>query len=350
MIYLLITVFVASIIFISLLIKYADRLGFVDIPNDRSSHQQAMPRSAGIGFVLAVILSFFVMDFSFFMEYIHVFIALGIMLFAGILDDKFNISPKVKFSFILVATLLLCFNDIYISSLGECFGYELTLPLLLAFPFTFFAVAGFTNALNLVDGLDGLAGSIALVMFGAFFAIGWINQDTLMINLSAAFMSTLVAFLFFNWFPAKIFMGDSGSLTLGFAIALLSILSLKYVTPSAVLFLIGLPLYDTFIVMRRRMQRGKSPFSADKNHLHHLLYNIKLDVKFTITMFIYMQIVFSIIGFQMRDANNTLTLVLFVLFFYIFLNLFDQRLRYRKKKDKNRKFKKLLKHIRGVNQ
>jgi UDP-GlcNAc:undecaprenyl-phosphate GlcNAc-1-phosphate transferase len=163
-------------------------------------------------------------------------------------------------------------------------------------------------------------------------------------------MSTLVAFLFFNWFPAKIFMGDSGSLTLGFAIALLSILSLKYVTPSAVLFLIGLPLYDTFIVMRRRMQRGKSPFSADKNHLHHLLYNIKLDVKFTITMFIYMQIVFSIIGFQMRDANNTLTLVLFVLFFYIFLNLFDQRLRYRKKKDKNRKFKKLLKHIRGVNQ
>jgi len=320
--------------FVFLLIRYADKLGFVDIPNERSAHNEAMPRSAGLGFVSAVLMTAAVFNASFFLEYYYVFLAMSVILIAGVLDDKMDVSPKVKFIFIFIAAVILYVNDIHIDSLGSYFGFEITIPSFLIFIFTFFAIAGFTNALNLMDGLDGLAGSIALVMFVSFLAIGWIYEDRLMMNLSALYIGALAAFLLFNWNPAKIFMGDSGSLTLGFSIALLSIQSLHYVEPTAVLFLLALPIFDTFIVMRRRIQRGLSPFEADKTHLHHLLYKVKLHVKFTTIMLICMQIVFSLMGFQMHSANNTLTLILFVLFFYIFLNLFDERLRYREKEKK----------------
>ncbi len=318
-------------LFIYVLIQYADRLGFVDVPNARSAHNKVMPRSAGLGFVSAVLLAPLLVNMSFLIEYYYVFLAITVILIAGILDDKFDVSPKIKFIFIFAATVILYLHDIQIDSLGSYFGWEVTIPGFLIFIFTFFAIAGFTNALNLMDGLDGLAGSIAWVMFASFFTIGWIYHDTLMINLSAMYIGALTVFLFFNWNPAKIFMGDSGSLSLGFSIALLSIQSLHYVEPTAVLFLLALPIFDTFIVMRRRIQRGLSPFEADKTHLHHLLYKVKLHVKFTTIMLICMQIIFSLMGFQMHNANNTLTLILFVLFFYIFLNLFDERLRYRTK-------------------
>jgi len=320
--------------FVVLLIRYADKLGFVDIPNQRSAHSKIMPRSAGLGFVSAVLLTPLLFNFNFFLEYYYVFLAITVILIAGVLDDKFDVSPKIKFIFIFIATLMLYMHDLQIDSLGSYFGFEITIPKFLIFIFTFFAIAGFTNALNLMDGLDGLAGSIALVMFTSFFAIGWTYNDTLMTNLSAMYMGALIVFLFFNWNPAKIFMGDSGSLALGFSIALLSIQSLNYVEPTAVLFLLALPIFDTFIVMRRRIQRGLSPFEADKTHLHHLLYKVKLHVKFTTVMLICMQIIFSIMGFQMHNADNTLTLILFILFFYIFLNLFDERLQYRKKTEK----------------
>jgi len=334
---LLLLTFIAAVfsgLFVVLLIRYADKLGFVDIPNERSAHSKVMPRSAGLGFVSAVLLTPLFFNFNFFVEYYYVFLAIAVILIAGILDDKFDVSPKVKFIFIFIATVMLYVHDIQIDSLGSYFGFEITIPKFLIFIFTFFAIAGFTNALNLMDGLDGLAGSIALVMFTSFFAIGWTYNDTLMTNLSAMYMGALIVFLFFNWNPAKIFMGDSGSLALGFSIALLSIQALNYVEPTAVLFLLALPIFDTFIVMRRRIQRGLSPFEADKTHLHHLLYKVKLHVKFTTVMLICMQIIFSIMGFQMHNADNTLTLILFILFFYIFLNLFDERLRYRNKEKK----------------
>ncbi len=336
---LLVFVFLLSCLLIFLLIKYANKLGFIDVPNERSAHSKVMPRSAGLGFVSAVLITPLVLDITFFLEYYYVFLSILIILIAGVLDDKFDVSPKIKFIFIFLATIILYFNNIQIDSLGNYFGFEVAIPSFFIFIFTFFAIAGFTNALNLMDGLDGLAGSIALVMFLSFLAIGWIHNDILMINLSVLYVGALVAFLLFNWNPAKIFMGDSGSLTLGFSIALLSIQSLHYVQPTAVLFLLALPIFDTFIVMRRRIQRGLSPFEADKTHLHHLLFKVKLNVKFTIMMLIFMQITFSIMGYQMHEADNTLTLILFALFFYIFLHLFDERLRYRKKKKKTKKSK-----------
>ena len=337
MIFLLIIVsFVASLLFIYLLIAYAEKLGLVDIPNERSVHKRPVPRGAGIGFVSAVLLSSFLFNFSHFIEYYYIYLSILIVFSVGLLDDRKGVSPKLKFVFIFFATLLLYANGVQITSLGSYFGYEVTLFPLLVLPFTFFAIAGFTNALNLIDGLDGLAGSVAAVMLSAFLAIGILHNDTLMITLSSLFIAALAGFLLFNWNPAKIFMGDSGSLTLGFVISILSIQSLAYVTPAAMLFIIAVPLLDTGIVITRRLQRGLSPFVADKNHLHHFMYKVKVDVKFSVIMITYIQIAFSIIGFQMRNAENMLTLILFGILFFIFLNLFDQRIKRRRKVKKVR--------------
>jgi len=180
-----------------------------------------------------------------------------------------------------------------------------------------------------MDGLDGLAASISIVIFITFLGIGIEYKDELLISLSSFFIATLLAFLFFNWNPAKVFMGDSGSLPLGMVIAILSIHSLQYITPASVLFIIALPILDTFIVMTRRIQRHTSPFRADKNHMHHLLFNVKGDIRYTVIILTMMQIVFSIIGYQIGQANNALSLILFLLLFYIYLNLFDQRLKRR---------------------
>jgi UDP-GlcNAc:undecaprenyl-phosphate GlcNAc-1-phosphate transferase len=243
----------------------------------------------------------------------------------------------VKFLFIILASCIVVYYGIRIDSLGTYFGYDLKLPVYIASVFTVFAIVGFTNALNLMDGLDGLAGGLSLIMLSAFLAIGYIHHDTFLIIISSSFMAGVAAFMFFNWNPAKIFMGDSGSLTLGFVISILAVKSLAYVSPAAVLFIVGLPLIDTFIVVRRRLQRGQSPFVADKNHIHHFLYKTKLHVRFSVMMLLYIQLAFTIMGFQMMYANQTLTLLLFIMLVYIFFNLFDQRYRYRPKSYKKRK-------------
>jgi UDP-GlcNAc:undecaprenyl-phosphate/decaprenyl-phosphate GlcNAc-1-phosphate transferase len=109
-----------------------------------------------------------------------------------------------------------------------------------------------------------------------------------------------------------------------------------------VLFIIAVPLLDTFLVMTRRIQRGQSPFKADKNHLHHFLYGIKNDIRFTVILLISIQGVFSIIGFQLRHSSDFLSTLLFGLLFFVFLNLFDQRLRRRKKSKRIKKHRRAL--------
>ncbi len=331
---LLISIFIISFVSIYLLIHYSKRLGLVDVPNERSMHKKVTPRGAGIAFVLSVFLVLLLFNFEHFKTYYYIYVAIAIVFISGTWDDLKNISPKIKFLFIFFSSLLLYINDFAIYSLGTYFGYQIILPVWFVFPFTFFAIAGFTNALNLMDGLDGLASTVSIVMLVTFLAVGLQNNDELLISLSSFFIVTLLAFLLFNWHPAKIFMGDSGSLSLGIVIAILTIHAIQYITPTSALFIIAMPLLDTFIVMTRRIQRHVSPFKADKNHMHHFLYNVKGDVRYTVTILVLMQIIFSIIGYQLSQSNELLSLILFILLFYIYLNLFDQRLKRRKRHDK----------------
>ncbi len=331
----LISIFFITLIGIYFFMKYAGKLGFTDIPNKRSMHKNNIVSGAGIVFVLTPILLLLIFHMEHIFKYYYVYAAILVVLTVGILDDIKNISPKIKFMFIFFATVLLYINDYAIFSVGTYLGIEITLYTWVAFLFTFFALAGYTNALNLMDGLDGLAASISIVILATFFTIGWQHNDELLILLSSSFIISLMAFLVFNWNPAKVFMGDSGSLTLGIVIVILTIQSVQYITPASVLFIIAIPLLDTFIVMTRRFQRGGSLFKADKNHMHHLLYSVKKDIKYTVIILTMMQIVFSIIGYQVSQSNDLISLILFGLLFIIYLNLFDQRLVRRNRKENN---------------
>ncbi|MEA3419937.1 MAG: MraY family glycosyltransferase [Campylobacterota bacterium] len=306
-------------------------------------HTDPIPRGGGICFVgSTLIISFLAVLFDYrqLTQYYYIYIAIAIVFLTGMYDDKNGISPKAKFLFILLASILLFANGIYIKSLGTFLGQGISLPLLFAIPFTAFAIVGFTNALNLIDGLDGLAGTITVIILGAFLWIGYAYHDYLMILLSSLFMASITAFLFFNWNPAKVFMGDSGSLTLGFVVSILAIRATDHIEPTAVLFIVVLPVLDTFIVMTRRIQRGISPFSASKTHMHHILYSRYRDVKYTVIILLFIQIAFTIIGLQFRNSDGFLSLILFAILFFIFLNLFDERIRHRKKVGNNKKSKK----------
>ncbi len=330
-------IFIMTYLCIRVFIRFAKRIGFENLPNERSMHTKSKARGAGtcfVGISLVALGLVFYYDIFNLGDYFFIFIAISLVFIAGILDDLKEVSPKVKFSFIILASLIVIIYNFYISTLGSYFNYSIHLPFYVGAPFTVFAITGFTNALNLTDGLDGLAGMISIIMLSVFLWIGFNHHDDLMIVLSSFFIAAVSAFLLFNWYPAKVFMGDSGSLTLGFVISILGIRALDYVQPLSILFIVVLPVLDTFIVMTRRIQRGISPFKPDKTHMHHILYNRYEDVSYVVIMLIYIQMAFTIIGVQLRDADNFLSLILFGILFFIFLNLFDQRMKHRKIRNK----------------
>ncbi len=327
---LLFTVFL-SYILVKSMIRFAYNLNFLDIPNERSYHVDATPRAGGIGFVLSFFMSILLFNFSLFLENWYLFVSVFIVFLVGVVDDKYEVSAKLKFIVIFFAVFLLWFYGLSIDTIGYWFGQQINLVWWIALPFSMFALAGFTNALNLVDGLDGLASCISVVIIIFFGLIGLDHQDALMIDISLYTIASLVGFLFLNWNPAKIFMGDSGSLTLGFIISVLAVLSLKYIHPVFILYLAALPILDTLIVMLRRIRRGKSPFSPDKTHIHHILVKFfENDIKRTVAFLVVLQTIFSSIGYMLLEIEISkrgsvipfFALFIFVMMFLLFYMIF----------------------------
>lgn len=288
--------FVLSFLFLYFLIKYASKIGLLDIPNSRSIHTAPIPRSGGIGFMSAFLLSFALLETTLFLQNISLFAAITLIFLTGIYDDYKGLSPKVKFFAIGVATLLLHLGGISIGSLGSYFGFDATLSFF-ALPFTLFVISGFTNALNLIDGLDALAGGVSVVILVTFAYIGFVFDDCLIMLLALFGISVVMAFLLFNAPPAKIFMGDSGSLSLGFLISAIAVLSIKYIHPVTILYLAAIPIIDTVVVMLRRIKMNRSPFLADKTHMHHILSNFFGSTKQSVLFLILAQLLFCFLGY-----------------------------------------------------
>lgn len=325
----LIIVFVLSFVFIRLIRDNAERAGLVDIPNTRSTHSQHTPRGAGIGFFFAVALTLPFFHLELLLMYRWTFIAILLVFIIGLLDDHRDTSHNTKFFVIIAATVLLWFDDILIDDLGTFFGFELSLGWL-ALPFTVFAVVGFTNALNLIDGLDGLAATLSILILSAFAMLGFMYDDLFMMLLSLSFIVTLLAFLVFNWHPASIFMGDSGSLTLGFIISVLAIKSLAYLPTVSILFVAAIPILDTIIVMSRRKVNGRSMFAADACHIHHVLKRFfSGNTVKTVLFLLILQGIYTLTGFQLdKGMDEGFLLLLFILnivLLYMFLTAMIRR-------------------------
>lgn len=319
----LVVAFVATFFFIKLIIRFASQIGFVDVPNHRSAHRQITPRGAGIGIVFGVIVSDIVFLNSIVFSHMAAFLAIFLVFVVGVLDDHRDATPKTKFYVISAAVLLMAYDGLVVNDLGELFGFHLALGWF-AIPFTMFAVIGFTNALNLSDGLDGLAGSLCVIILSVLCVIGYTNDDFFIVSTSLSFIAAILAFMSFNWNPARIFMGDSGSLTLGFVISVLSIKALEYINPVSILFIAAIPIIDTLIVMIRRKRNGLSIFSPDKLHLHHILLGFfKGNVRKTVILMALLQLGFSIVGLAFSEGQQRYILILFIVnlaAFYMLLN------------------------------
>ncbi|EAU54071.1 glycosyltransferase family 4 protein [Mariprofundus ferrooxydans] len=275
-----------SSVFLTLLVmpavvRLAERVGAVDHPDERKVHVNVVPRMGGLAFLVSLLLiPFTMLDVSTTTQ--GFLLGLFIIGFTGMADDIFQISPRLKFLGIIAGCgMFLVMSGTAITDLGNLFGSGHIETGWFAIPLTLIAMVGFVNALNLSDGLDGLAAGITLIasFFLGSFALIIGDDESLMIDV--VLFGSMVGFLYFNSHPARIFMGDTGSLILGYVLACLSLMLLQsgrgeVISPISMGILLGLPLSDTIYVMVRRILRGTSPFLPDKTHFHHRLIDLGL--------------------------------------------------------------------------
>jgi UDP-GlcNAc:undecaprenyl-phosphate GlcNAc-1-phosphate transferase len=258
---------------IPLLRTAAWRWAFVDLPRDRHQHRQPVPKIGGIAFAVATLVAVLLWAPKERMILASLAGGLIIMLF-GLWDDRVGLGPMMKFAGQAIAALfVILYADVRIMPVP--FAGDLAMSWWLSIPVTFLVIVGMTNAVNLADGLDGLAGGITLLSFAGIGYLAFEAEDPALLILMVAVLGSLMGFLRFNTYPAQIFMGDAGSQFLGHYLAVAAILLLGKGTtpysPMIALFLWGIPLLDTVGVIVQRLHEGRSPFVGDRNHLHHKL-------------------------------------------------------------------------------
>ena len=275
--------FIVAFVAIPVVIKIADEKKLFDLPDERKIHFTPIPSLGGIGIFAALMLSVSTMVSFAENPGLQYFLAASIIIFfLGLKDDILLISPVKKFSGQFIAAFLLVYpGHFQLTSLHGFLGLTALNPMF-SLLFSFITILVVVNAFNLIDGVDGLAGTLGLVstlFFGVVFAI---EKDFSFAILSFSMAASLLAFLFYNFSPAKIFMGDTGSLLLGLVNAVLVIRFINTASlPGTVLQFsaapaIGfaalfVPLMDTLRVTVVRVYQGRSPFDPDVNHIHHLL-------------------------------------------------------------------------------
>jgi len=279
-------VFLLALVFAILLTPFsmhlARKLGAVDTPNERSVHAKATPRlgGVGIGISLVVTVSFFIPLDQFNSGFL---LGLFIIFLTGLLDDVKSISHRLKFlGEILAVVAFISISGSELTGVGDLFGFGDIYFGPLSFLITVGCMVGLINAMNLSDGLDGLAGGLAVIaaLFFALLAYKTGQQSSLLIALAMA--GALIGFLMYNSFPARLFMGDVGSLMIGYTCAVLAV-QLTHagdghvIQPITIALILAVPLLDTLIVMIKRIRQGTSPFLPDNTHMHHRLLGLGLS-------------------------------------------------------------------------
>ncbi|MDA8091367.1 MAG: MraY family glycosyltransferase [Nitrospiraceae bacterium] len=265
---------------IPLMTRLAETFQLVDFPGPRKVHTRPVPRvgglAAALGAFVPVIL--WAASGSFMKAYL---VGAGLIVAFGLIDDIKGLGHEIKFAGqFFAAVIVVLAGGIKVSSLGTLLPGSAQLPGWVAVPLTIISIIGVTNAINLSDGLDGLAGGISFLVFCSIGYFGYLEGNRDVILLSLALAGAIFGFLRYNTHPASLFMGDTGSQLLGFSAAVLAIKITQGVTPfSPVLPLVtlGFPVLDTLTVMVERIRGGRSPFSADKNHFHHRLIRLGLS-------------------------------------------------------------------------
>ncbi len=328
LLYIFLIALFSSMAMVPFLMRWAFDTGAVDVPDARKKHKNAVPRIGGVAICMGWLFSLLIyVDMT---REIRGILAGTLIIFCtGLIDDLYGLSPKRKFQGQIAACLVTIFvGQISISSLGNLFGgAPILLSPWLGVPFTVLTVAGVVNAFNLMDGLDGLAGGISVIALTAFMILGHLSGNLMIMALCAALLGAVLGFLKYNLYPARIFMGDTGSLVVGFVTAFLAILTTQSpgsgIAPIVPVLILGLPIVDTLRVMGRRILQKKSPFSPDRTHLHHNFLDLGLKHRYTVLVIYGLSIFWASFALMARNWEDRYLLAAFALLMTLFyLNMF----------------------------
>lgn len=258
-------------------IKIAEKMKVFDVPDERKVHTVPIPRVGGIAMAIGVFVAMLLWkdESGFLKAYI---IGSAIIVFFGIIDDVKGLNYKIKFSCQVAAALVIVFyGGLKITHLGMLLPDNMLLPAWIAVPLTIVLIVGVTNAINLADGLDGLAGGVCLLSFCCIGYLAFLGENAIVTLISLSLIGAIFGFLRFNTYPASLFMGDTGSQFLGFSLVTVSLALTQGTTalsPVLPIIIFGFPVLDTIMVMAHRIAEGGSPFLPDKKHFHHRLIRL----------------------------------------------------------------------------
>lgn len=294
----IILAFIVSFAMVPLSMKLAFVVGAVDNPNPRKVHSRTMPRLGGLGLFAAFMAGMLLApDLAYPFRGI---IYGGIIIFTvGILDDIYKLSAWLKLMGQIAAAAAAVYCGITVSFVTNPFDGLLNLGIL-GIPVTLLWIIGVTNAINLIDGLDGLAGGVSLIAAATLGAIALIKGNMPVFYASFLLVGAISGFLPYNFHPARTFMGDGGSNFLGFVLSCLAVTGTAKGATAISLFLpiviLGIPIFDTFFAIIRRMNRGVPIFKPDKDHLHHRLLALGLSHRGCVLVIYGISAVFAVVA------------------------------------------------------
>lgn len=298
------------------LMRYAGKTGLLDIPGERKVHNVAIPRVGGIALVTGSICSI-LLSVTLTRDIEAILMGIGVLLIFGVWDDRVNLNYKPKFTAQIAAALIvILYGGIQIGRLPFLEEQVLSNHVMIALTVLF--LVAITNAINMADGLDGLSAGKSLLIFGCLALLAYQADHIELAILNIIFAGAILGFLRFNTHPAGVFMGDSGSQTIGFTAATLSVVLTQQsdatLSPMLPLILFALPVFDTMSVITQRLYVKRSPFAADNSHLHHKLLKFGLNHNEAV-LFVYIVQAFIVtVAYFLRYESDAMLLALFLLF------------------------------------
>ena len=315
---------IITLISIPKIIRISYKKQLMDIPGERSSHMNKVPTLGGVALFFGIVVSTSIFATDLGVNYSFFLSAITILFFIGLMDDLLVVAPDKKLYGQIVSTILIIFGSgIMINSFSGLFGvYQI--PYLVGVVLTIFVFIVLINAYNLIDGIDGLAAGVGIVISLCFVYIFYRIFDYGIGILAISTIAVLLGFARYNLSrKMRIFMGDTGSMVIGFILTFMAIrflyisetsnLGLK-TAPVLLLFIFVIPIVDTLYVFTIRILRGRSPFTADKNHLHHQFLKLGYNHIKTSIILVIINIFFIIVGYYFRNIEiNKLFLIFIVL-------------------------------------
>src|ERR1700733_4798170 len=314
---------VVTIAWLPIFGRVAAKWRVVDQPGERKVHALPIPRIGGVAMAIGVLVpAIIVVPLQAADRYF--LIAAGVLTAFGALDDRFDLDYRIKMAGqVLAAGIVVLGGDIQIHALT--LDDRLMLPAWVSVPLTMFFLVGITNAINLADGLDGLAGGTTFLCLCALAMLAHSVGEPSCTALALAFAGAVLGFLRFNTYPASVFMGDAGSQLLGFSIGVLSIRATQNasseIRAAIPILLLAVPMLDTLSVMVQRIAEGRSPFSPDKNHIHHKLLALGFDHHEAVMLIYAIQGALFLLAYWLRYESDLLILGFVTVFFALCIGI-----------------------------